>query len=110
MAYKHVYGKGTIYDIKYSPDGAKMAVATGIGIWIYDTETADELNLLTGHAKAVSRHRCSVQMAQPLLVAVFTMQPSVCGAWKVAERFTHSQRIRKRVKTVAFSPDGATPC
>ena len=48
------YGKGTIHAIKYSPDGTKMAVATGIGVWIYETETADELNLLIGHTKAVS--------------------------------------------------------
>ena len=48
------YGKGTIYDIKYSPDGTKMAVATGIGIWIYETETVDELNLLTAHTEKVN--------------------------------------------------------
>ncbi len=47
------YGKGTIHQITYSPDSTKMAVATSIGIWIYDTETGDELNLLSGHTEAV---------------------------------------------------------
>ena len=47
------FGKGTIHQITYSPDSTKMAVATSIGIWIYDTETGDELNLLSGHTEAV---------------------------------------------------------
>ena len=42
-------GKGRIYDIKYSPNGARLAVASGIGIWLYDTQTNEELDLLTGH-------------------------------------------------------------
>jgi hypothetical protein len=32
-------GKGTIHEIKTSPDGTRIAVAGGIGIWIYDTAT-----------------------------------------------------------------------
>ena len=31
-------GKGTISgNIAYSPDGTRLAVASGIGIWLYDT-------------------------------------------------------------------------
>ena len=29
-------GKGRISDMQYSPDGARLAVATSIGIWVYD--------------------------------------------------------------------------
>ena len=47
------FGKGTIHQITYSPDSTKMAVATSIGIWIYDTQTGDELNLLSGHLAPV---------------------------------------------------------
>ena len=32
------FGKGTINDIKFSPDGTQFAVATTIGVWIYDSE------------------------------------------------------------------------
>ena len=39
-------GKGTANDIAYSTDGTKFAVATRIGIWIYDAHTGEELNLL----------------------------------------------------------------
>ena len=46
-------GKGRINEIAYSPDGSLLAVASSIGIWIYDTETYKELALLTGHKFAV---------------------------------------------------------
>lgn len=41
-------GKGYIRGMTYSPDGTQMAVSTFIGVWIYDTRTGEELNLLTG--------------------------------------------------------------
>ena len=47
-------GKGGIYEIKYSPDGNLLAVASSIGIWLYDAETGKELDLLTGHTSYVS--------------------------------------------------------
>ncbi|MDE0327444.1 MAG: hypothetical protein OXN27_26245, partial [Candidatus Poribacteria bacterium] len=47
-------GKGRIYSIAYLPDRQRLAVATGIGIWIYDAETGKELDLLTGHTGFVS--------------------------------------------------------
>ena len=39
-------GKGRINDIKFSPDGRRFAVATSIGIWMYDAHTGEELALL----------------------------------------------------------------
>ena len=39
-------GKGTINDINFSPDGTQFAVATNIGIWIYDTQTGTEITML----------------------------------------------------------------
>ena len=46
-------GKGQIYEIKYSPDGTRLAVASSIGIWLYDTETREEITLITGHTSWV---------------------------------------------------------
>ena len=43
------FGKGTMSEIAYSPDGTRLAVAGGIGIWIYDAQTGKELDLHTGH-------------------------------------------------------------
>lgn len=39
-------GKGRIQHMLYSPDGSVLAVITSIGIWLYDTKTYQELNLL----------------------------------------------------------------
>ena len=39
-------GKGRIIDIKFSPNGNRFAVATPIGIWMYDANTGEELSLL----------------------------------------------------------------
>ena len=40
-------GKGYINDIKYSPDGTRLAVATSIGVWLYDTSTDTEFNFFS---------------------------------------------------------------
>ncbi|RKU25551.1 type IV secretion protein Rhs, partial [Candidatus Poribacteria bacterium] len=48
-------GKGRITDITCSPDGALLAVASQIGIWIYDVQTSEALALFTGHTGAVDR-------------------------------------------------------
>ena len=41
-------GKGTIEDIRFSPDNKTLAVAGSIGIWLYDVESGEEVSLLTG--------------------------------------------------------------
>ena len=46
-------GKGGINEIAYSPDGTKLAVASTIGIWIYNIQTTEELYLYTGHTGEV---------------------------------------------------------
>lgn len=42
-------GKGYTFDFEYSPDGKRLAVASTLGVWLYDTYTNKELFLLTGH-------------------------------------------------------------
>ena len=41
-------GKGGVEDIKYSPDGRLLAVASRLGIWLYDAATLQEAALLIG--------------------------------------------------------------
>ena len=47
-------GKGAITQgdraIAFSPDGAYIAVASNIGVWLYDTKTSRELALLATHS------------------------------------------------------------
>ena len=52
-------GKGRISgEIAYSPDGTRLAVAGSIGIWLYDAQTGEALDLLTGHTSVV--YQCVV--------------------------------------------------
>ena len=48
-------GKGTITgDIQYSPDGSLLAVPSSIGVWLYNAQTHEEINLLVGHTAQIS--------------------------------------------------------
>ena len=47
-------GKGWIREIAYSPDGTRLAAAGSIGIWLYDAQTDEALDLLTGHTDYVT--------------------------------------------------------
>ena len=49
------FGKGRIYDVKYAPDGTRLAVATSLGIWIYDATTYQALHFLKKHENLVER-------------------------------------------------------
>ena len=42
---KRRLGKGKVTDFEYSPDGTRFAVATTVGIWIYDGHTGEELGV-----------------------------------------------------------------
>ena len=47
------FGKGFSFDIDYSPDGSHLAVASTIGIWIYDVITRKERSILSRHTHFV---------------------------------------------------------
>ena len=50
-------GKGTASDVAYASDGQRFAVASSIGIWIYDARTFNPVRLIeedTGWIKCVS--------------------------------------------------------
>ncbi|MDE0635684.1 MAG: T9SS type A sorting domain-containing protein [Candidatus Poribacteria bacterium] len=49
-------GKGEIYgNITFSPDSSLLAVASSIGIWVYDGHTGKELNLLSSNLDYYSK-------------------------------------------------------
>ncbi|NLE56506.1 MAG: WD40 repeat domain-containing protein, partial [Lentisphaerae bacterium] len=41
-----VLGRGSVQDVAYSPDGRRLAVATSLGIWIYDATDFTPVRLL----------------------------------------------------------------
>ena len=98
-------GKGKINEIQYSSDGAILVVATGIGIWIYDTTTYQEIALLTAHTSEV---KCLVFSPDGHILASGSEDGTILlwhrstGAQKVLTKSTES------VSNLAFSPDGKT--
>lgn len=100
-------GKRTINDIAYSPDGKHLAVASDIGVWIYDAQTGSEQALIpatrvkafwrmafspNGHTLAVIRDRREIQLWD---YRSQTLKGSL------AERGYYPSKV-------VFSPDGHT--
>ncbi len=50
---KHLSEK-SVKDLEFSPDGTVLAVATPIGIWLYDTSSYETIALLTGDKYGIS--------------------------------------------------------
>lgn len=47
-------GKGIIYDMQTSHDGTKLAIASSIGVWLYDVNTRRETALISAHTDIVT--------------------------------------------------------
>ena len=99
-------GKGSISEIAYSPDGARLAVASSIGIWLYDTQTYQEIALLTGHTSWVG----SVSFSPDGRTLASGSWDNTIRLWDV-ETGDHIRTLTGHtdpVYSVAFSPDGST--
>jgi len=98
-------GKGRINEIMYSPDGEQFAVTTSIGVWIYNAQTGEELDLITGG------HKDEVYAAaySPDSKTIATVgKDKTVRLWDV-----HTGQLLKtlkghkdRVYAAAYSPDG----
>ena len=104
-------GKGWINDIAdaalaYAPDGTCLAVASSIGIWLYDVETGKELDLLVGHTDVVNSVTFSLDGER----IVSGSGDNTLRLWNAntgdpIRTFTgHADEV----KSVALSPDGET--
>ena len=97
-------GKGSISEIQYSPDGQFLAVASGIGIWLYDVTAHQEVSLLTAHTRGVDSLAFSPDghtLASGSTDAIILWDRNT-GAEKRFTGHTHW------ISSLAFSPNGKT--
>ena len=103
-------GKGSINEIKYSPDGTRLAVAGSIGIWLYDTATHQEVALLTEHTDRTYRGTYSVAFSPNGNSITSGGSDNRVRLWS-AQTGEHPRILTGHtgeVTSVAFSPDGNT--
>ena len=99
-------GKGIIIEIQYSPDGSRLAVASNTGIWIYDAQTGEELDLLTGHTNRIN----SIAFSPDGRMLASGSSDSTIRLWDAATG-EHLHTLKGHVysvRNVAFSPDSLT--
>ena len=95
--------KDRINDIAYSPDGTKLAVAGGNGIWLYDAQTGHELVQFAGHTYTV--HNVAFRPDRKTIVSAGTSYDRTIRIWDV-NTGRNLRTFRYRVFDVAFSPNG----
>ena len=97
-------GKGAMRDFAYSPDGTRFAIASSIGIWLYDTATLEEVALLTKHTGEVV---CIAYSPDGSLLASGSDDTTV-HVWdaKTGEQKYPPLPHTRDIESVEFSPDG----
>ena len=99
-------GKGSINEIRYSPDGTRLAVASSIGIWMYDMQTYQEVALLTGHTGGIN----SITFSPDGRTFASGSDDETIRLWNTVTG-EHKRTLTGHtdwVNSVAFSPDGRT--
>ena len=97
-------GRGAMRDFAYSPDGTRFAIASSIGIWLYDAVTLEEVALLTKHTGEVV---CVAYSPDGSLLASGS-EDSTVRVWdaKTGEQKYPPLPHTRIVESVEFSPDG----
>ena len=102
-------GKGGIADIQYSPDGIRLAVATHIGVWLYDAHTCTELALLK-HGQ--DQGAVSLAFSRDGTILVTGNGDDTISLWDVYTGQRHSimrlGNAEDEVWAFVVSPDGKT--
>ena len=92
--------------VAFSPDDQRLAVASGIGVWLYDVGTSSELTLFTGHRDKVT----SVSFSPNGMTLASGSRDGEVKLWDIAtgENIATFGGHRSGVTSVALSSDGIT--
>ena len=109
-------GKGSISTnnkaIAISPNGDRIAVATTIGIWLYNAKTYHTVDLLIGHTDSVESVTFSpngdILASAASYADATTVKPGEIKFWLVANQSEIGSLTGHpaMIKSIAFSPNG----
>ena len=97
-------GKGIIRDISYSPDGAQLAVATTVGIWIYDAETYEARSLIATPAISIAYSPDGSTLASAY-GGHLTLWDAVTNT-RIKTLSHDRDGYTSHIRSIAYSPDG----
>ena len=97
------WGKGTVNEVAYSPDGRLLAVASSLGVYLYDAETLEEVRFIECDAWVAS-----VAFSPDGATLASGSWDNTVRLWGVADGRLLRTLDTDGVESVAFSPDGAT--
>ena len=111
-------GNGRIYDIQYTEDGTRLAVATSMGVWLYDTINYKEIYLISNLSATPSLLAFSPDgntLAGVNINGVIDLWDTDTGTHKRGIQIQYSERARpikskvlinERVLLFSFRQDG----
>ncbi len=98
-------GKGSVNEIKYSPNGKLFAVASNAGMWLYDAETTQELVLMGGTSEVFS-----IAFSPDGKTLASGANGESATLWDLETRTVKSklsvQEESYPIHSIVFSPDG----
>lgn len=99
-------GKGRIYSMQYAEDGTRLALATSMGVWLYDTITFTEVYLLKRHKRRFAEYMTFSPDGKILATADGT---GIVHLWDTdTGEHQHQLKSQEGIVKIVFGSDGAT--